>query len=93
MLKDSGCSGSDFKISNNILAGMAILPESLESISKLLDIEVSKSVAKTVSDPLFTSKRKFSKMGNTLLELITPLINDSCFSNAPVFTINFMLLV
>ena len=72
---------------------MAIRPFSFDSTFNSVLIEVSKSVAKTVKFPPLISKRKSSRIGNTELELITPLIICKLFKRDVVETINFMTQV
>src|SRR5690606_19800353 len=66
------------------------LPLSLASISSCTLITVSRSVATTVSLFLPTSNKKSSRMGNTVLALMTPAICCSCFNKEEEDTINFI---
>ena len=71
-LKVSGMSGNALRMSNNILAGIAMAPVSSVRTSSLVDMVVSKSDAVTTSSPGARSNKKWSKMGNVLLLLKTP---------------------
>src|SRR6476620_2143253 len=93
ILKVSGWSGMFFNESIRILAGIQTFPVSLASISICIRITVSRSVATTVSLFLSTSNKKSSRMGNTVLALITPLICCSCLSSWEEETINFMFWI
>ena len=90
IVKVSGCSAIFFNVSNKILAGIHTLPLSLASISRCTFITVSRSVATTVNLFFSISNKKSSKIGSTVLALITPLICCSCLSNAEEETINFI---
>ena len=90
ILNVSGCSEIFFKESSKIFAGIQTFPLSFASISIRTFITVSRSVATTVNLFFSISKRKSSKMGSTVLALITPLICCSCFSKADEDTINFI---
>ena len=91
ILNVRGCSGIFFRESIKILAGIHTLPLSLASTSKCTFITVSKSVATTVSLFLSISNKKSSKIGNTVLLLITPFICCNCFSKADEDTMNFII--
>src|SRR5690606_5731225 len=56
-------------------------------------ITVSRSVATTLSLFFSTSNKKSSRMGSTVLVLITPAICCSCLSNAEEDTINFIYII
>src|SRR6186713_2851560 len=90
ILKVRGWSGIFFRESMRILAGIQTFPVSLASISIWTFMTVSRSVATTVSLFFSTSNRKSSRIGRTVLALITPLICCSCFNKAEEETINFM---
>src|SRR5579871_4630786 len=79
-----------FSESIRILAGIQTLPDSLASTSRCTFMTVSRSVATTVSLFFSTSNKKSSRIGNTVLALITPLICCNCFNNADEETMNFM---
>jgi hypothetical protein len=85
-----GWSGSVFKVSSNIFDGIATLPSSFDSTDKDVVILVCKSVAETVKTPLLISKRKFSRIGSTVLLLEAPLTARSCFNKVEVETINLI---
>src|SRR6185436_15012042 len=80
-----------FKLSKRIRAGMQTFPLSFDSISIWIRITVSRSVATTLSLFFSTSNKKSSRIGNTVLALITPEICCSCFNKAEEETINFIL--
>jgi hypothetical protein len=63
----------------------------VESIAKLADIVVSKSLAETVNSLLSNSNRKLSKMGKVLLLLITLPKTCNCFNKYELDTISSVL--
>src|SRR5437899_12323533 len=69
---------------------MHTFPRSFASTSICTRITVSRSVATTVSLLSATSKRKSSRIGSTVLALMTPEICCSCLSKAEEDAINFM---
>src|ERR1700760_4924550 len=90
ILKAIGCSGNDFKVSSNILDGIAIRPFSFASTDKDVVMLVCRSVAEMVKFPSFISNKKFSSIGNTVLLLNAPLTDCNCLSNVDVETINLI---
>ena len=92
MMKEIGCSGILLSASNNVLAGIAILPLSEASTFMLVVMVVSISLANNVNVSLFNSNRKQSKIGIVLLEFKTPLIDFKCFSNVDDDTIKFIVI-
>ena len=85
-----GCSGNVFRMSNNNFAGTATLPLSVDSISNVADIVVSKSEEETVNAFLSNSNKKLSRIGKVLLLLITLPKTCSCFNKYELDTINFI---
>lgn len=69
---------------------MATRPSSFASIGKEVTMLVCKSVAEIVSKLSLISKRKFSRIGKTVLVLEAPLMDCNCLSKMEVETINLM---
>ena len=72
--KVRGWSGNVFNVSNNNLAGSAILPLSSDSIFICVEKVVSRSDAVKVNLLLFISNMKFSKIGRVVVLFIIPPI-------------------
>ena len=91
--KVSGWSPIFFNESIKMRAGIQTLPASFASISNCTRITVSKSVATTVSLFFSTSKRKSSRMGRTVLVLMTPEICCNCLRSTEEFAMNFIQML
>ena len=89
-IKVKGCSAKVFKVSNNNLAGTAIEYVSVDSITMLVDIVVSRSEADRVKVSLFTSNKKLSRIGRVFVEFTTPPIICNSFNKTALDTMNFI---